>query len=278
MSPLYCFFAAEGLVFLKRGYLPFCSPVQLADPWMQLNSQYQQHAAPSLALEDFHHHLQQQYEQLPDNLRSMISFDYFVQQSQGKREQIEASLVNKQRQRVPIFNSSSVQNWRILELFSQWQDANLWQKFSASGQGLVVEFDVHSPSFTSDTYNNQAQHFSQVKQVEHWEPCDDVYYFFNQPTATHDLEANNSSRQQVWRLIRPLAAADRQIEVQAAVRAMYRLPCRAVRRVILGYGCSTDYCQQVQLYLSQDIHYRHVECLQAQISPKTMRLEAVSLI
>ena len=277
MNSLYCFFAAEGLIFLKRGYLPFCAPAQLADPWMQVNSQYQQHHAPRLAAEDFRQHLQQQYQKLPDNLRAMVSFEYFVQQSQGKREQIEASLVDKQLKDVTLFKSDDVQGWRILELFSQWQDADLWQKFAASGQGLVVEFDVQSPFFSADSYNNQAQHFSAVKQVDCWEPSDDLYYFFQRPADDGAARSAEARAENVWRLIRPLAAADRQIEIQAAVRPMYRLPCRSVKRVILGYGCSAEYCQQVQLYLSQDINYRHVECVQAQINPKTMRLEAVSL-
>jgi hypothetical protein len=40
---------------------------------------------------------------------------------------------------------------------------------------------------------------------------------------------------------------------------------------------SAEYCQQVKLYLSQDIFYRHCECVQAQLDPQTMRLQLVAI-
>ena len=78
MKSLYCFLGAEGLIFLKRGYLPFLSSAQLADPWLQPGVKFQQQVKPSVAEEDYRQHLQQQYQQLADNLRAMISFEYFV--------------------------------------------------------------------------------------------------------------------------------------------------------------------------------------------------------
>lgn len=272
MNSLYCFLAAEGLVFLKRGYLPFCSPEQLAEPWMQANSYYSKPNTPAIAADDFHQHLQQQYEKLPDHLRSMVSFDYFVKQSQEKRGQIEASLVAAQQDlTAKAFNPSVLREWRVLTLFSQWQDSSLWQQFGASGQGLVIEFDAKSSFFSSESYNDQAQHFSSVSQVAHWQPMDDLYYFFHRPIP----EGKEQEQEIEWRLLRNLSSADRKIEVQGAQRAMYRLPFKAVKQIILGYGCSPEYCQQVKLYLSQDIHYRHVQCVQARINPKTMLLEQV---
>ena len=99
-----------------------------------------------------------------------------------------------------------------------------------------------------------------------------MYYFFNRPKAVA-----NSNTELEWRLLRTVKAADRIIAVQNAERAMYRLPAKAVKRIILGFCCSVEYCQQVKTYLSQDINYRHVECLQAQLDPNTMRLQQVAI-
>ena len=281
MNSLYCFLGIEGLIFLKRGYLPFLSPAQLPDPWLQQQTVYQPQTKPKLSAESFRQHLQQQYQELPDNLRAMISFEYFEQQSHSKREQIEESLVIKNQQSaVQAFDCEAIADWRLLSLYSAWQPISLWQQFGAAGQGLVVEFELSKSDFKGESYNQHAQHFSQVRSVQYWQPLDDIYYLFHRPfyddRAIGDDQSTSDDWE--WRLARKLNAADRQIEVQGATRAMYRLPFKAVKRVILGYACSREYCQQVKLYLSQDIHYRHSECVQAQLDPQTMRLQLGEVI
>lgn len=275
MNSLYCFLGIEGLIFLKRGYLPFLSPAQLPDPWLQPQTVYQPQTKPKLSAESFRQYLQQQYQELPDNLRAMISFEYFEQQSHSKREQIEESLVIKDKQSsVKAFDCEAVAGWRLLSLYSTWQPIPLWQQLGGAGQGMVVEFELSKSDFKAESYNQHAQHFSKVQSVQHWLPLDDLYYIFHRPYYAD--KATNDDYE--WRLARKLNAADRQIEVQRATRAMYRLPTKAVKRVILGYSCSPEYCQQVKLYLSQDINYRHSECVQAQLNPQTMRLQLVAVI
>jgi len=274
VKSLYCFLGAEGLIFLKRGYLPFLSSAQLADPWLQPGVKFQQQVKPSVAEEDYRQHLQQQYQQLADNLRAMISFEYFVQQSQSKRKQIEQSLIKSNAQiNTKVFQSTSVASWRLLSLYSTWQAAPLWQQLGAAGKGMVVEFDIAKSGFKEESYNKHAQHFSKMKLVEHWRPVNDLYYLFHRPQYG-DQRVNGDDE---WRIVRKLSAADRQIEVQGEHRAMYRLPTQAAKRVILGYACSAEYCQQTSQYLKQDIHYRHIECVQAQLDPQTMLLQQVAL-
>jgi hypothetical protein len=281
VNSLYCFLGIEGLTFLKRGYLPFLSPAQLSDPWLQSNTVYQAQTKPKISAESFHQHLRQQYQELPENLRAMISFDYFEQQSLSKRELIEQSLVIKdQHAAITEFDCEAIADWRLLSLYSAWQPTTLWQQLGAAGQGMVLEFELSKSDFKAESYNQHAQHFSQVQSVQHWQPLDDLYYLFQRPSYDHRAGADEKGTNDncEWRLARKLKAADRQIEVRGAARAMYRLPTKAVKRVILGYACSLEYCQQVKLYLSQDIHYRHSECVQAQLDPQTMRLQLVTVI
>lgn len=276
MNSLYCFLGTEGLIFLKRGYLPFFSAAQLSDPWLQPNTAYRQQTEAKLSAEGFRQHLQQQYQELPVNLRSMISFEYFEQQSLSKREQIEQSLVVRdQKTAVKPFDCEKIRDWRLLSLHSSWQAIQLWRQFAASGKGLVIEFDISKSDFKNESYNQHAQHFSNVKSVLHWQPLDDLYFLFHRPCDEDRGEAVRDTNE--WRLARKIESADRQIEVKGASRAMYRLPTKAVKRVILGYACSAEYCEQVKLYLSQDINYRHSQCVQAQLDPQTMRLQLVTI-
>ncbi len=281
MNSLYCYLASEGLVFLKRGYLPFFAPEQMPEPWLQKNSCYQSSSEPILAAVDFSLHLQQQYQKLPSHLRDMVSFEYFEQQSQNKREQIEQSMVvQKKQQDIKPFLSERVKDWRLLSLFESWHNISRWQQNAASGLGLVVEFDLAKSGFQAASYNQQAQHFSAINWVGHWQPTDDLYYLLNRPLSLASINGSSKEGSEgdvEWRLLRSLKAADRKIKLQGSERAMYRLPTRAVKRVILGYCCSQEYCQEVKSYLSKDINYRHVDCVQAQIDPKTMGLQQVAI-
>ncbi len=271
MNSLYCFLATEGLIFLKRGYLPFSAPEQMAEPWLQADCAYLAEESITVSAQDYRRFLQQQYQNLPSSLKEMMNFDYFEQQSEAKRAQIEQSLIAQKQLSTTVkpFLAECLKDWRTLSMFEHWQDMQLWQSMAASGQGMVVEFALDASGFQDQNYNQQAQHLGAVKLVKSWLPEDDLYYLFNRPQK-------GCINQHEWRLARPLAAADRQIEVQGAARAMYRLPSKAVKRVILGYRCSPEYCQQVKQYLAQDINYRHTECVQAQLDPKTLCLQKVT--
>jgi hypothetical protein len=274
VNSLYCYLASEGLVFLKRGYLPFLMPQQLPEPWLQDSSCYKSISKPSLSAQDFRQYLQQQYKKLPDHLREMVNFEYFEKQSQGQREKIELAMRTQKQplQAAKPFQLERVKDWRILSLFSGWDNLPLWHQSAAAGKGLVIEFDVAKSGFQTSSYNDQAQHLAAVQQTVNWQPMDDLYYFYNRPEAS---ETKTTAVE--WRLLRVVKAADRIIAVQKAERAMYRLPAKAVKRIILGYRCSAEYCLEVKSYLSKDINYRHVECLQAQLDPSTLRLQQVAI-
>lgn len=282
MNSLYCYLGSEGLIFLKRGFLPFQSLEQLPEPWLQSAAFYQAQKESLPSAQDYQLHLEQQYQKLPQHLRVMVNFEYFVQQSQAKREQIEKSLVkqNTERSVGAEFDLARLQDWRVLRLNTAWDDIDSWQQLAAKGQGLIIEFDLANCGFKSADYNQHAQHFSELTAVKYWRPMDDLYYLFNRPllnTKANGEQESIKAQTQEWRLARSIQAADRKIEVQGANRAMYRLPAKAVKRIILGYCCQADYCQQVKTYLKQDIHYRHVDCVQAQLDTRTMQLQQVSL-
>lgn len=280
MQTLYRFFAEEGLVFLKSGYFPFQTVQQMPEPWLKDNSLYISEQEETVVSDQvFDHFLREQYAKLPGHLKDIVTFDYFEQQSQDKRAEIEKQLLNREQSLADAdgFSVERLSSWRILSLFESWQNINLWQCFAAEGKGLVVELSIAESGFNENSYNQQAQHLAAVKQVGPWLPEDDLYYLFNKPSGQHSEELSNHKAEREWRLLRHKDAADRTVMIQKEEVAMYRLPRKAVSRVILGYRCDPDYCQRVKHYLAQDINYRHTECMQVQINPHTMRLELVKI-
>ena len=272
MSTVYLFLASEGLVFLKKGFIPFYNTEQLPEPWLKLGSAYRLATAQVLSDQDFYNYLKQQYENLPAHVTAMVSFDYFFQQSQPNRSQIEHSISCQNssavEQALPML-AERLRDFRVLSLFEDWQNLSLWHSMAAAGQGMVVELNVPSFGFHHTDYNDHVQRYSAVNLVDSWLPDNDLYYLFNRPQSL-SMDTTKAGER---RLVRHVGAADRKVVLQDQEVAMYRLPPKAVARVILGFRCNADYCKSVKQYLSQDINYRHVECVQAQLNPSTLQLE-----
>lgn len=277
MNTVYVFLASEGLVFLKKGFIPFYGAEQLPEPWLQLGSRYRLTTTQVLSDQDFHDYLKQQYENLPNHVKSMVSFDYFLQQSQQKRPQIEQLLLvqhtSATEQSLPLL-AKRLSGWRVLSVFDDWQSISRWHSLAAAGQGMVVELTLPDSGFQQPSYNDQPQYFSALNIVESWLPNNDRYYVFNRPQVL-SMDLTKTGEQ---RLLRHVDAADRKITLQGQEVAMFRLPTKAIARVILGYRCGEEYCKSVKRYLSQDINYRHVECVQAQLNPKTLQLEQADIV
>jgi hypothetical protein len=273
VDSLCCFFAEEGFLFLKRGYLPFLSTKDMPEPWLYSDCAYvREESSANVSAQDYRRFLQQQYKNLPQTLKDLMDFDYFEQQSEVKREQIEQTLIEQRHQSDAIapFSAERLQDWRILSLYESWQDLQLWHLAANKGEGLVIEFALEKSGFQTQGYSEQHQHLAKINAVDAWLPDDALYYLFNRPQQ-------GGQEYNEWRLARPLSSADRHVSVNKVSKAMYRLPNKAVKRIILGYRCSQEYCQQVKHYLSQDINYRHVECVQAQLDPKTLCLQLVAI-
>ena len=245
----------------------------MPEPWFYSDCAYVvDEFSANVSAQDYRRFLQQQYKNLPQSLKDLMDFDYFEQQSEAKREQIEQTLIEQRHQSDAIapFSAGRLQDWRILPLYESWQNVQLWHLAANKGKGLVIEFARSESGFQTQNYGEQRQHLAKVKSVDAWLPDDALYYLFNRPQQG-DQEYDE------WRLVRPLSSADRLVNMNKRSKAMYRLPDKAVNRVILGYRCSQKYCQQVKHYLSQDINYRHVECVQAQLDPKTLCLQLVTI-
>jgi len=245
----------------------------MPEPWLYSDCAYvMDESSGNVSAQDYRRFLQQQYKNLPQSLKDLMDFDYFEQQSEAKREQIEQTLIEQRHQSDAIapFSAGRLQDWRILPLYESWQNVRLWHLAANKGKGLVIEFARSESGFQTQNDEEQRQHLAKVKSVDAWLPDDALYYLFNRPQQG-DQEHDE------WRLVRPLSSADRLVNMNKRSKAMYRLPNKAVKRVILGYRCSQEYCQQVKHYLSQDINYRHVECVQAQLDPKTLCLQLVTI-
>lgn len=265
MPSLYLYLGSEGLTFLKSGLLPFLRPVELAQPFLAKHPAYQVVRQNKLSQKDYISHLKQQYARLPDHLRSMVSFEYFAEQSEKKRTQIEAGI---QKSESNLISCPDLSGYRLLRLFSDPRLLTQWQ--GKLDNGLVLELDARSSGWQLEDYRGQPQMLAELRSVDNWLPDSHQDWLSQQPGSYSDSEGE-------WRLIRTLPSADKMIQVKGQERAMYRLPYKGLKRVIVGPGWLRQRRDSLQTYIKQDLNLRQAKLAQLQLDPATMELAVIDL-
>ncbi|WP_156490160.1 hypothetical protein, partial [Oleiphilus sp. HI0086] len=88
---LYC--SEKGLTWLREGKLPFLEASSLMDPFVSNEAlNHQPDGSIAVSDEEFRVELKAQFAALPESLSSLMSFEYFEEQSQSKRASIEAQI------------------------------------------------------------------------------------------------------------------------------------------------------------------------------------------
>jgi len=261
LASLFIYLGKEGLTFLKSGLLPFVRPQELDQPFLAGNTAFAQLQQQQINHQDYLQHLKQQYQKLPDHLKSMVTFEYFVEQSEKKRPQIEAGI---QQAESGVVKRPDLSDYRILRCFSNAAGISLWAGKEQSG--LVLEIDPAGAGWRGAHYGKQPQKLGCLNSVEHWAPQHDLDWLLNQPMA-YGVNADEE-----WRLVRPLASADKVIEIKGQERAMYRLPYKALRRVIVGCRWDDQKLKEIQSYMQRDLNLRQSQLAQLQLNPASMEL------
>jgi len=265
VSSLFLYLGSEGLTFLKSGLLPFLRPGELGQPFLSERPSYQAIQQNKLSQKDYIQHLQQQYQKLPDHLRNMVSFDYFVEQSEKKRSEIEAGI---QRVTSAPISCPDLSQYRILRLFSEPALLSLWQ--GRGDSGMALELDIGLCGWLSEEYRGERQILAELKSVDSWLPEQQEDWLLQQPSSYSECPGE-------WRLLRSLTAADRLIQVTGQERAMYRLPYQGLKRIIAGNGWQPESLASLQAYVKRDLNLRQAQLAQLQLDPLTMDLEVIDL-
>lgn len=269
MSLLSLYLGNEGLTFLKKGLIPFQRCDELPQPWLSQSCAYKNQSSRQISAQAYQQQLQLQYEKLPAHLKAMVTFEYFCQQSEKKRPAIEKAIKNSDVKKPDL---TPLLDLRVLCLHDSPQHLPTWLLKSQQGKGLVLDIDPRSAGWATESYGEYPQRLAALKTTAQWLPDEVEYWLTHQPQI-----AAEEAGVKEWRLIRHLAAADKTIAVKQAERALYKLPFKAVRRIIFGYQWDQGALQEAQTYLDQDLNLRHIQQVQLAVNPVNMALEELEL-
>lgn len=221
---------------------------------------------PRVTEADFQAELEQQFKQLPANLKGLISWEKFVQGAKAKRPQIEAQLKKRLAGKQPkLPNPEAYQQLASLSLASRPDNPLLWERWAANHQGLVLELDTSHPSFNiKKQLLRKVSYSNERPQANH--PLQPFPALFIKPLAF--------AAEEEIKLVRPLEEAkNSQTLTNGKQVYFYSFSPKALVSVTLGANCSVETKDQLTKILTYDVKYKPGKPLrQVKLDPYSFKM------
>lgn len=259
---MFTFLTLDQVHHLKMMKLPMVSVADLEDPF--ISNRRVDHMQPEqvpLSDLEFAEGLKGVYEGLEPHIKSMVSWDYYLQQAKQNREKFEPML---QTQNAPqgksLPNPNDYKSVHCLRLFERIDEEGVWSRFGHDA--IALELDVQSPFFQDAHYNRKPQLFKPVVY-------DDLRP--NPPSQKDPFPAAFTRSQHLafekeWRLLRP-----------SLKDSLVAIPKGIVKGIYVGLDCPGNVTQNMIELVKRDLQFRHIPLWQMAVSETHLRLSPVSL-
>lgn len=249
---------------LKQGKIPLISVANMAQPFLR-NQPMADTRKGGISHDRYRSELAKQYERLPAHLKMMVDFEYFVQQSEAKRADIEKH-IRAQRsgpEDALTYPWDQYRNLALLRLFSQSTHYNLWQYLGAQHQGVCLELAQPHNSWQSKKGSPAklaAVNYGEEKVVKGSK---------DNPFPGLLAMPTECACEQEWRFIKPIQGD----------QAFLPIARDLVLAIVLGCHRSEALAAQFEQLITQDMRYRQVKLFQAVIDPYrlTFKKEVIPL-
>jgi hypothetical protein len=247
---------------LKLGRLPVTSVEQSPHPFLR-NSPMADSRHQGVGQDEYQQELKRQYQALPDNLKGMVSFEYFQQQSEQKRDQIEQAILKRKSGPSDsiCYDLSKYFQLGYLPLFSSATHYGLWLTRACQHQGICLELDAEHAAFQGQSGQPallKAVSYGADKPV-HSEPENPFPGLFTLP--------EEMSQEKEWRLVRFLKHFG-----QAESGAVFSIPRGLIRAIYLGAAVPEAQQQALAEWLKLDMNYKSVPLFRVVIDPYQLLL------
>lgn len=248
------FLRAAHWSLLKKHKWPLVKADQLDDPFLNAQQGSDSEVSGVLSDEEYQTLLAKQYQALPEHLRSMINFEYFFQQAQAKREDIESSHCAKQSW--PQIDKKRYSSLGILRLHEfEAIGAMHWSLLGQGHRGMLWVFDINEANIAS-WLGEQPYKWGKVEYKKH-RPKQDPGLSFSHVFFQHP----SFSMLKEWRLVLPWSLAREGISI----------PLSTLKEVYFGALFDQALLHEIHRYSYFDRFYRSLDY--HQIGVKRERFE-----
>ncbi|WP_020407417.1 DUF2971 domain-containing protein [Hahella ganghwensis] len=212
---------------------------------------------------EFQNELKRQYQSLAEDIRSIVSFEYFAEEAGQKRRQIEEAMQDR-RQVMPQYVSMEMQKkLAVSSLYEHIQSPELWWSEGGRHGGIALEFDVDAAQFKATTYDKHPQSFSPVTySAERPLEIPEEVGKPQSPQRFRPLFQKSPvfSQEGEWRLVRPMAASQKNSQDALGHSiGLFHFPHASLTGIVFGCFTNKEDIEHISSAVNLDMRYRHVK-------------------
>ena len=266
---MFIFISLSQLPLLKQLRLPFETISQLDDPFIINKRVHLPGANQPLSDGEFSQAIKDMYDALEPHIQAMVTFDYYLEQTKQKREQIEKQI---QRPKTPkqlgLASLDQYEKVACLRVFKNIYQQGLWQSM-CQHNGIAIKVDHQHEYFSATSFNEKPQLFANVE----YDDSRPALPFSNDPFPALFRRPEHFAYEQEWRLIRPLSVLDQNKEGVLSSK----IPKGLITGIYAGLHCEDDVLRSLQALVQQDLQFRGVDLKQIGVSETHLRLVATGV-
>jgi hypothetical protein len=254
---LFYYGDSSAVGWLKKGRFTLSTDWTMLQPYLSFMNYHQSKVAPVTEAE-IQTELTLEYEKLPETIRSLLSFDDFLQQ----RDKFEAGIRSKilsrrQQQEAQGYPTHRISQTGFLRLYDSATLDWAWQQLSNAFSGLCIEINRSAPCFHRQTSNPAL-----LKPVKYGAAHDTKPTAENPvPGAFSDVEHNSGHGE--WRFIRPVSKGVTVKLTKGDVLAIY-----------VSIHTPTETVDMIRELIALDLRYRSCVLYEVYPDATTWRLTA----
>ncbi|EAT13076.1 hypothetical protein HF888_00505 [Bermanella marisrubri] len=267
---MYSFLLEKDLPLFKSRWIYFPDTSDLQDPYLFHEHVVEAKQEP-MSQQQFEAAVRAMYMALDDHMKAIVSEEYYLQQAQKNRGNIEKQLRQQQaKQQTPAAKHNEYYRQAcMLRVFGSIYWDALWQYQGYAHKGIAIQWDVQHAFFQSAKAEGGPQLFANVE----YEDARPEFPSKENPFPALLRRPEHWAWQQEARLIRPKRTAPKKDHH----KHYYKVPKDAVMAVYLGLQAAKSVEESMLKLLQYDLQFRHLKLFRMQPSDRYLRLVAVPL-
>lgn len=212
-----------------------------------------------LSKKDFNAEMAIQYENLPGNLKSMVTFEYFLEQSMKKRSQIEGALhTTKAIHDQILFDTNIFEQAYVLNLYESNNHFGLWRNQADNFKGICLSLNLDS--IKSGLFKSKKQ-LRRLQVINYTQDKDIINNSENPLPGIFDMPIELIS-EKGWRLAIP----KQQCHINNLNQVILKLKKTDIDSIIFGVNTDPHKKDEVMNYFKTDLNLKHINFQQLHTS------------
>lgn len=267
---MYSFLSEKDVSLFKSRWICFPDSSDLQDPYLFHEHVVQAKQEP-MSQQEFEAAVRSMYAALEDHMKAIVSEDYYLQQAQKNRSNIEQQLRQQQaKQQTPAAKHNDYYRKAcLLRLFKNIHMDALWQYQGFEHTGIAIQWHSQHDFFQSAQAEGGPQLFADVE----YEDARPEFPSKENPFPALLRRPEHWRWQQEARLIRPKRTAPKKDHH----KHYYKVPKDAMAAIYLGLQTANSVEESLLKLVQYDLQFRHVKLFRMQSSDRYLRLVPVPL-